>query len=373
MKETERISAYQFGVLVFFFTTGTSILAVPAVLAEKSGQDAWLAAVAGTLAGMVIIALYGVLARCYPGMSLFEAMEWVLGRWIGKVMVAVFIVVMMNYASSLLYYLGAFLQTEMLPNTPMPALNLLMLAAVLLGLFLGLETIARASEIFIVMYFLFLFLLFILLLPEIKVENIRPVFEHGAGTIARASFPLIEVFALNTVTMLVIYSVSTNSEKGAGRSMLVGSAISAAVIILLTLLCVTVLGGDNTAKQQYPGYELAKRIDIGNFIQRIESTMAFLWLITLFFKTSIYLYAATLGTSRLFGTGNYRTFILPLGTMAFLLSLTLFPSIIEFKEWRATVGVKLSILSGIVIPLLLAAVYVIRRKQLKRKKVAERC
>ncbi|SIT72288.1 GerAB/ArcD/ProY family transporter [Edaphobacillus lindanitolerans] len=370
MKGIERISAYQFGVLVFFFTTGTSILAVPAILAEKAGQDAWLAAAAGTLAGLGIIFLYGLLARCFPRNSLFGAMEWILGRWIGKFIMALFILVMVNYASSLLYYSGAFLQTEMLPNTPMSMLNFLMLATILIGVFLGLETIARTAEVFILVYAVFLFLLFIFLLPAIKIENIQPVFESGAGTIARASFPLLEVFALNTITMLVIYSASTDSEKQAGRSFLIGSAISAAVIILLTFLCVSILGGDNTAKQQYPGYELAKKISVGNFIQRVESTISFLWLITLYFKASIYIYAAILGTARLFGQRNYRTFILPLGTIAFLLSLTLYPSIIDFKEWRATTGMTLSIFSGVFVPLLPASVYLIRRKKLAGREKA---
>lgn len=67
----------------------------------------------------------------------------------------------------------------MMPNTPMVVLNILMAGIVVMGVRLGLETFARTAEILIVVFFVILFILVVFISPEIKFENIQPVYEMG--------------------------------------------------------------------------------------------------------------------------------------------------------------------------------------------------
>ena len=72
-------------------------------------------------------------------------------------------------------------------------------------------------------------------------------------------------------------------------------------MVLFTIIALTilVLGPDITGRNLYPSYMLAK-INIGNFLQRIEAVMAVMWFITLFYRISLYFYAIAIGISQIF-------------------------------------------------------------------------
>lgn len=127
-------------------------------------------------------------------------------------------------------------------------------------------------------------------------------------------------------------------------------------------MCVTVLGFEKTAGEIYPSYELTKKINIGNFIQRIEGLIASLWIITLYFKTTLYFYAAVLGMAQILNLKDYRPLTLPLGMIAVVLSLVIFPNIIYQKYFDFTTGNSLTLSIGLFLPLLLIVVYAIRKR-----------
>lgn len=75
-----------------------------------------------------------------------------------------------------LYTSTLFLNIHVLPSTPMVALNILMGMIMVMGVRLGLETIARSAEILIVVFFFLFLILVVFISPEIKFENIQPVY-----------------------------------------------------------------------------------------------------------------------------------------------------------------------------------------------------
>ncbi len=175
------------------------------------------------------------------------------------------------YTSFLLYYSGTFLNIHAMPSTPMVALNILMGMIIVMGVRLGLETIARSAEILIVVFFVLFLILVVFISPEIKFENIQPVYEAGTKKIVQSSLNFVVTSSVNAVILLMIFPAFINKTKQGKKSFLIGNLIGGIVIIIITFLSVAVLGAANTTRQMFPGYELAKRINIGDFVQRIEA------------------------------------------------------------------------------------------------------
>ncbi|MFJ8236166.1 endospore germination permease [Ureibacillus sp. NPDC094379] len=361
-----KINSYQFLVLVTLFTIGSSILIVPSNLAAGAKQDAWIVAIFGTGIGFLVIWLFCVLAQLFPQLTFIKINEKIFGKWVGKTVSLLFVIMSFLYASSLLYYSGTFLNTHLMPNTPMAALNILMAIIIVMGVRLGLETIARSAELCILFFFVLFFLLVLFISPEIKFENVQPVFEAETSTIVKSSLLYIQTSSFNAIILLMIFPAFTNNFKHAKKSFIIGNLIGGIVITILTFLCVSVLGANNTAAEYYPGYELAKRINVGEFIQRIEALMAGLWIIALYFKTTIYFYASVLGLAQIINVKDYRPLTIPLGMIAVSLSLVIYPNVVYEKNWTMTTGFLLSLSIGVILPLLLIVVYAIRKKQLKK-------
>ncbi len=254
-----------------------------------------------------------------------------------------------------------------MPSTPMVALNILMGMVIVMGVRLGLETIARSAEILIAVFFVLFFILVVLILPEIKIENIQPVYEAGTKKIVQSSLHLIVNTSVNAVILLMIFPAFINKTKQGKKSFLIGNLIGGIVMIIITFLSVALLGGENTARQMYPAYELAKKIDVGDFVERIEGLMASLWYISLYFKATLYFYASVLGIAQILNLKDYRPITIPLGMIAIILSIVIYPNVIYQQHWDSTTGNSLSISIGLFLPLLLVVVYAIRKKQIKKE------
>ncbi|MFJ7887780.1 endospore germination permease [Lysinibacillus xylanilyticus] len=361
MMQDVKINSYQFLVLVILFTIGTSILTVPSALATVAKQDAWISTIIGTGIGLLVVWLFITIANWFPHLTYVQIIEKLFGRWIGKALSAFFVVITLLYASELLYYFGIFLNIHMLPNTPMVVLNILMAGIVVMGVRLGLETFARTAEILIVVFFIFFLILIVCISPEIKFENIQPVYEMGTKKIVQSSIFYVIVSSVDAIVLLMIFPSFVNKMKQAKKTFLIGNLIGGIVIIVITFLCVTVLGSEKTARAIYPSYELTKKINIGNFIQRIEGLMASLWIITLYIKTTLYFYVSVLGMAQILSLKDYRPLTLPLGMIAVILSLVIYPNIIYQKHFDDTTGNSLTLSIGLFLPLLLVVVYAIRK------------
>lgn len=84
MPEQVKISARQIMILTALFTIGSAILIVPSGMASVAKQDAWIAALVGVGAGLLILYMYSKIAGLYPEMTLIGIMETLLGKWLGK-------------------------------------------------------------------------------------------------------------------------------------------------------------------------------------------------------------------------------------------------------------------------------------------------
>ncbi|MFJ7972411.1 endospore germination permease [Psychrobacillus sp. NPDC096389] len=357
-----KINSYQFLVLVIFFTIGTSILTVPSALATYSKQDAWIAAIIGTGIGLLIVWLYAKIGLWFPKLTFVQMNEMLFGKWIGNILSFLFIFMTLLFSAILLYYSGSFLTIHVMPNTPMVATNILMAIILVMAVRLGLETIARSAEILISIFFLLFIILVIFIAPEIEFENIQPVFDTDIKSIAQSSLSLIVVSSVNAVSLLMIFPAFINEPQSAKNSFLFGNLIGGFIMIILTFLCILVLGVDLTARQEFPGYGLAKMINIGNFINRIEALMAALWIICLYYKMVLYFYASVYGLAQVLNLKDYRPLTYPFGMIAIVLSLVIFPNVMEQQKFDATISKYFSITIGILLPLLMVIVYGIRKK-----------
>ncbi|WP_438315587.1 GerAB/ArcD/ProY family transporter [Sporosarcina sp. FA9] len=367
MMQNVKIDSNQFLILVIFFTIGTGILEVPSVLAAETKQDAWITAIIGMGIGFLVIWFFTTLALWFPQLSYVQINELVYGKWIGKAVSVLFVMMSFIYSATLLFQSGNFLNTHIMPNTPMSALNILMAGIMVMGVYLGLETIARSAEIFGAIFFITFIVFVVLIAPDIQIDNIKPVFEAESKTMIKSSFFIVLLSSGNAIVLLMIFPAFVNDVKQAKKSFLLGNLIGGLIIIVITFFCISILGAVKTANEIYPTYELAKRISVGNFIERIEEVMALLWILSLYFKMILYFYASVLAIAQILNLKDYRPIIIPLGLIAAFLSLMIYPNIIYKQEWDNTTEKSLSLVVGIILPLLLAVVYGIRRKSLKKE------
>jgi spore germination protein KB len=362
MLEDSKISVHQFTILVTLHLTGTSILIIPSLLAAEAKQDAWIAALLALGIMLCIAALYVSLGNRFSGMNFAEYMEVILGKWAGKAVSIWFFIALPFFTSSLtLRNLGDFVTTQIMPETPIEATHIIFMGVVIMGLRLGLETLARAAELFFPWIILLFFVIIVFVTPEVKLENIQPVLEEGFKPVIRAAVTLISFPFIETVIFLMVFPYVNRSEK-VGKAFYAGIATGGLFLFIVTVLSILVFGADLVARNNFPSYMLSRKISVGGFLERVEVMLAIIWFITIFFRLSIFQYVAAIGVAQILNLKEYRFLTIPMGMILIVLSLVAVPNTTYLMVFNQKTWPVYAATFGIFLPMLLLGLAVLRKK-----------
>ncbi|GAC41349.1 GerAB/ArcD/ProY family transporter [Paenibacillus popilliae] len=347
-----KINLRQFKILVILFTVGTTILVTPAGLAAEIGQDAWMAPIAAIVPGLLLVLLYIGVNRAAPGMTIAEISESLFGTWIGKGLALLFILFAFLGASLVLFDIGKFTTTVLLPETPLLFVNALPALVLLYALESGFNTLARMAELLFPWFALLFLFMVALLIPQIDVRNVQPFLEAGPKELAHSVLMVLSLSYMPLVVFLMVQPVE-RTEGNIGPQAFIGAALlGGGLFCVVAALTILVLGANVTSLQEYPVYSLAQRISIGRFLERVEAIAAGLWLITTFVKMSLYFYATVSGLVRLARLPSYRTILLPMVVLLVVVSVLIFPNSAAAHQFLSTIWITIVFTMGVVIPLL---------------------
>ncbi|WP_186577998.1 GerAB/ArcD/ProY family transporter [Aquibacillus kalidii] len=355
-----RISAQQLTVLIIIYVVGDAILIMPSIIAAEAKHDVWIAALFSLVVGLLIVMFYYRIHKVFPDLTLIEALQMVMGKFIGNFIALLYISYSFLYASVALREVGDFITTEMLPDTPIGAVHILFALIIVMGTRLGLETIARSVEIYFPYVFLLLVFTMLALIPQVNLDNLKPVLEDGVKPVARASLTFV-TYPFVELILFMMFLPYVNQKDKIKKSLFVGTFIGGAILVVFTIVTVLVLGYEQTSRYMYPGYILAKKINIGEFLYRIEVILAGIWFITIFFRITIYLYFTSHGLAQVLKLKDYRPLVYPLGLIMIVLSIIISPSITYINQ-MSSIWPYYDLTMGILIPLILLFVALIRRK-----------
>ncbi|REK71793.1 GerAB/ArcD/ProY family transporter [Paenibacillus paeoniae] len=363
MRTKEKISARQFTILVILYTIGTPILIIPAALASIAKQDGWIASALGLLIGLALTKLYVSVGRLPGQRPLFATIEHVLGKWLGKVVIAALVFFCLVTASEVLFYVGNFMTTQIMQSTPVQAFNIMFALVVVMAIYMGIETLARSAELLFPVFVLLIVILALFVTPQIHIERLQPVMETSMKSLVWATMYYTSVFSMTSFLLLSVFPSDIDQPQAAVKGFYQGITIAGIALLLIIVLCITVLGPDMTARQTYPSYALAKKINVGHFLQRIEIVMAIMWFITIFYRLCFYFYGAVLGLQQLFNLKEYRPVVLPLGMLFVALSLVVHPNVMHSSEYEENAWVPFIATFCFFLPLVLLGVHAIRKKK----------
>lgn len=151
----------------------------------------------------------------------------------------------------------------------------------------GIETASRTSFILFVITIAVAIILWICLIPSVKIDNLKPFVNTKAINIIKSSF----IYTVST-TFPIIYILDlkhiTNDKERFEKYILIGYIISIIIVSLSLFFIIAVNTIEVTNILTYPIYFLYKKIQVFGFIERIENFAA-VQIIVAFFIQSVFL------------------------------------------------------------------------------------
>ena len=362
--EKAKISVIQLFALMFIFEMGTALVVNYGAYA---GKDAWLSILLAMCGGIVLFFIYYFLFRQYPDLLLTGYVREIFGKYIGWIVALLYCLYFLYVCGRNVRELGDLLVSSTLSETPLLAINLTLVLVMCYVIHLGIEVVGRTAEVF----FVILLLLgaggnfFVLVSGDVDFHQIRPFLEHGWKPIFTTTFPHLLIFPFGEMIAFTMLLPYLNRPQLVKRVWL-GAVISSGLILSwMFVLNTSVLGIDVMQRSVFPTLTAVGKVNLFDFIERLDAIVVFTLLITVFFKASIYLYAAVIGIADLFKLNNYHQILLPIGTVVIFLSLSMASSFSEHTK-KGFLFNYMAVIPLIILPVLLLLILIIR-KHFKKK------
>ncbi|MGQ7889284.1 GerAB/ArcD/ProY family transporter [Paenibacillus sp. WC2504] len=359
MIEKGKISAFQMAMIMYPVVVATGDLIIPAFTAKFAKRDVWLSPILGSLLGFLIVYIVYQLHNLFPKQTLVQYVERIFGRIPGKVIGITYLFFILHGNSTIIKQYGGFITGVFLRTTPTIVVIGSMLLVCSFAVRGGLEVIARCAQLFVPLVMLTWILILVLLIPDMETKNMLPVLANGIMPSIQGAIPTSSWFA-HFVFINFMLPFLTDLKKGVKWGMI----SVCACMLTLTLITISTLFifGDITSQLTYPVMMAIKYINVGTFIDHVESIMMAIWVIGTFIKISVFYYAFVLGISQWLNLSDYRPMVFPSGFLLVIFTIWVAPDAQEFFHYLGTYLPFVNMTFEIVLPVMLLLTALLQKK-----------
>ncbi|GAA0787568.1 GerAB/ArcD/ProY family transporter [Hathewaya limosa] len=360
----DKISNIEMQYIIFSFSIGAYMLFS---MGGELKEDAWVATLIALIVAIPIMSMYGAIINFYPGKNIFQIIESVFGKIFGKILNIAVTMYSFLLATFILRDFVDFIKITSLPNTPT---IVIMFCIGMLNIYLlstNMQVIVSWIKFSIRFIVLFFIMISLILIPEMHVQNLFPIFNTEIKNILIQSyklltFPFTELFIF--LTFFDYVKFNKNTKNVFIKALLIGGVIAVSSVVINILL----IGKQAYSSFYYAGYEAIKRIKIQGEFQRLEIIVTIAFTILQFSEMTFCVLGAWKGVENIFSTNNKRYILSIITISMILLSRRLSKSMIESIKFNMNIWPIYGGIIQIAFPIFIFIIIFIKNKILLKNK-----
>lgn len=345
--------------IISLFIIGSSIVLTTAGDAKK---DLWIAIILSLIASIPIVLIHARLLIIFPKKDLYDVLELVFGKFIGKVISVIFIWFSFFLSGLVLRVFGDFIYVSALSETPQIVIMVLIAILCIWAVKEGIETIGRWGEFFFPGTIAFILIFNLLLIPKMDINNLRPTLYEGIKPIIDGAFHAF-MFPF-TQTIVFTTFLSSLKKKSVYKVYIVGLLIGGVVLYISSITDVLVLGSKTVGKMYFPTYETAMLLRIKDIAASFEVLITSVFIVGGFIKVCMCLLSTCNGAAKLLGFNDYRFMVTPIGFLIINLSYVIHDSVMEKAEFASDIYPYYAFPFQVVLPIIIWIFAEIKKKKL---------
>lgn len=320
MKESQKISSKQVKALVVSIIIGVRILSLPSKLARSQGNDGWIPIILSGILTIPILIIINKIFELYPDKDFFEIGEEVLGKWIFKIFMIIFLFHFIILSALVTRYLGELVKAFLLVTTPVEVIIVTFIISTSYLSRSDVHIIGRASYHIYPIIVGYILIIGAILLIEMDFTNMLPVFQSDFSQMPKSLE--ITFFSFAGYEILLFFLSFSENKKDNLKSSLKGMGIVTVLYTMIFLVCLSQYGRENLQRQTFPTLSVVKEIDLpGFFIENLDRFAMGIWVLIIFATMAGYYYSAGKILSNLLRTRSHDLFIIPLLPIIYTISL----------------------------------------------------
>ncbi|WP_151737523.1 GerAB/ArcD/ProY family transporter [Paenibacillus tengchongensis] len=358
-RNTIRVSELAMGLSLFEVGSTTLFL-----IGGEAKQDAWLAMLTGACAGLILLLLHLAIHHKDPQLDLFLLFRRYMGKYLGTVMNLLFVGYFSYEASRNLRDLSEITILTLLNNTPLWIITLISIVVVSNTVRCGFKVFFRVSVILFPVV-VFGYTLISILIPATGLfhsEFLLPVMENGWKPAFQAAIPEIVSFPFGQVVLFLVFYPHANQKGHLNRVVITAYLLTAVALTFINQLIIFVMGPKLAVYSTLPLLETVQMIDLAEILERMDALFTLLLFLGLGIKLAAFFSGAVIGLERITGVG-YKKWVIPVGAALFAMSFISPNYTHHIQLGRGVIVNYIAPVFQAVLPVLLFAVMLLRRKR----------
>lgn len=344
--KNEVISERQAVILIILFIVGSTFLQGSAGLAK---QDAWFAVFVAMSFSILLLLMYSRILSLFPEKDLFDILQILMGKYIGKIISILMIWFAFHDGTIIMTNLAEFSKTLVYDDTPIAVPMILFSLLLIWGLKEGIEVLGRWSEFFIFVVIIIFLAITALSIPQMDIDRLKPILSSGMTPVLRGAFSTFSYPFGETVVFTMVFS-KISKTKSYKKTFMTGLLIGGGLVFIATLRNLLILGPETISRVYFPSTMAISLVRVGEILERLEMFVTIDFLICVFVKIIICIFAVCNGISKLFGFDDYKFIATPVTLLMLCFSFFVYKNIMDMSFWAFNIWQFYSFPFEVIIP-----------------------
>lgn len=331
METKKTIYTRQFIWLLFILFTSFSVVATPGTLISVSGRDCWLSVIFAWVLDVVFGTVYAYMGIRFPNQNLVQHSITIWGKYLGKLPGIILVIFFSIFCCILQFSVSNVINKMILPRTPTQLIIGISLAVAAYSAKKGLKVLGRVCEMLGPLFFVSLITLTIFIIPKFQLDNLKPQLHSGFLPVFTGTYYVLAY--LGICIMMTMYIPLNDKVENGFFSKAIASSLGSFIILMFVISIIGIFGIKPAEEMFYPGFELARIIELETFFERVESIWIIITITVSIVSSSTLLWACSTGIAQLAGMKDNKPLINSIAMLLFIISTTSFENGIELADF----------------------------------------
>jgi len=205
------------------------------------------------------------------------------------------------------------------PEMPIEIIIGALLIASVIGAYLGVESIARVSKLFIYLILFSVVGVLVLMIKDLNLSYIFPILGYGLGKTVPNG--LLRSSAYAEVSVIAVFAPCLQNFKDIRKAGFISLIISGTVLTVTILWQLLLFPYFSSEELVAPFFAMARFIRYGTFFSRIDPILLLMWSISTVIAVSFLFYASVSVFCKMFRLTDKRPVILPMLIVCYTLAM----------------------------------------------------
>jgi len=327
----QSVTSRQIVLLVLLLSITGTLIQPHAQAIFYAEQHAYLSYVPVVFVMIISMWMVSRIQRRFPNQDLFEALADrfpFMGRLAGVMYILFFFFI---FARDI-RLIGDYVSITLLETTP---ISIVVLSLMIMAVFIvrgGLGSLIGMSELYVTLFLLNSIIVPFMLIQQLNMDNLMPYFHVDTAGVGKGSWYIFSFYG----EMIALPFVVKGSDFRF-KPVLWGIIISGLVMMLIMVETITSIGVPIASRLVYPSYELARQLQISDFLDRFDLALAAATLPTMITKIAFDLYFVCWGMKRMIPNVSGKVLTGPVALVGFVCAFWFFQNAIQLyrftREW----------------------------------------